>query len=239
MQNFKSWMLLSFAGTLTSILPLSLSNLSVAKSLSNNTPVVNITKNNPVLLAQASFLSPLEAQVISEMNKMRTNPKSYIPILEKYRSRFQGKNVKLPNGNLLRTNEGVRAVDEAIAYLKSARPVGALTVSKGMSLAAKDHVKDQGAKGATGHNGSNGSSPFDRMSRYGQWQTTAGENISYGPSSGQDIVMQLFIDDGVPNRGHRENIFKKQFKVAGIGFGNHRQYGKMCVINYAGGYKEK
>jgi uncharacterized protein YkwD len=232
MQKFKFWMLLSLAAIVTSILPLSQTNSSVAQSST-------LIPKKPVLLAQANFLSPVELDVIAQMNKIRTNPKSYIPILQAYRSRFQGKNVKLANGNLLRTNEGVRAVDEAIAYLKSASPVGALTVSKGMSLAAKDHVKDQGAKGATGHNGSNGSSPFDRMSRYGQWQTTAGENISYGPSTGQDIVMQLFIDDGVPNRGHRENIFKKQFKVAGVSVGNHRQYGKMCVITYAGGYKEK
>ena len=105
-----------------------------------------------------------------------------------------------------------------------------------MAQACEDHVDDTGAQGLTGHTGTDGSSPFERMDRYGKWYRNASENIAYMSDTAIDIVMRLFIDDGVSSRGHRENIFASTSTVTGNFSGSHERYGFMTCITYAGGY---
>ena len=51
-------------------------------------------------------------------------------------------------------------------------------------------------------------------------------------------MLQLIIDDGVKNRGHRTNIFTGAFRVVGIATGSHAKYGSMCVMDFAGGFDD-
>jgi uncharacterized protein YkwD len=53
------------------------------------------------------------------------------------------------------------------------------------------------------------------------------------------VVIGLLVDDGVPSRGHRHNILSADARFAGVGCGHHTEYGTMCVIDFAGGYRER
>jgi hypothetical protein len=44
----------------------------------------------------------------------------------------------------------------------------------------------------------------------------------------------LIIDSGVASRGHRRNIFHPDLAVVGVACGPHRDYGAMCVMDFAG-----
>ena len=101
-------------------------------------------------------------------------------------------------------------MNEAIAFLQSVTPVGALTWNTKLEEAAKFHTEDIGPKGLVQHNSSDGTTTENRLARYGtgSW----GENIMFGPTTGNDIVMGLFIDDGKPDRGHRTNLFNASWR---------------------------
>lgn len=187
----------------------------------------------------AISLSRVEQSIIGEMNRARSNPPAYRQVLLNWRKRFSGKKAKLSERLYLITQEGTPAIDEAIQFLQKTRPVPTLKLSRGLTLAARDLVRDQGNRGITGHQGSDGSTPFQRMERYGKWQKIAGENIAYGPDTAQAVVRDLIIDDGVRDRGHRTTMFQPQFRLAGVACGYHRQYRVMCDIKYAGGYVDR
>jgi uncharacterized protein YkwD len=184
------------------------------------------------------YLSPHENDIVRELNLARTHPEKYAEYIGVWARHYEGNLRKLPGRTPVRTREGVEAVDEAIIYLNSIGPLEALRSSEGMSRGARDHVRDLGPEGRFGHIGSDESTTGNRVNRYGTWHVLIGENIAYGSESARDIVAQLIVDDGVPGRGHRANIFDPRFGVVGVAFGHHNVYESMCVITFAGDYVE-
>lgn len=180
----------------------------------------------------------LERQIVQEVNRARTQPRQYATFLIQRHRFYVGRALRRPGKVIEVTQEGVAALDEAMRFLRTAPPVPALSVARGLALGAWDHVRDQGPEGTTGHQGGDGSQPSDRASRHGQWQGSIGENIAYGHDSARDVVIGFIVDDGVPSRGHRQNLFKAAWRVTGVACGSHKVYHTMCVMLLAGGYTD-
>ncbi len=181
----------------------------------------------------------LESAVLAELNRMRADPAGYARVLEAMRGTFRGDLMLRPRGEPpIKTVEGEPALEEAIAALKAAPPAGPLTPSRGLALAARDQVVDEGPTGAVGHRGTDGSNSFQRISRHGRSDGLSGEVIDYGWSDARDIVVDLLIDDGVKNRGHRNAILRPLYAQAGVSCGDHKRFGVMCVVDMAEDFTE-
>jgi uncharacterized protein YkwD len=173
--------------------------------------------------------------VVEELNFARTHPAQYARTLRDYRRSFHGGLADEANDGFgVSTFEGPAAVDEAIDFLERQPPREPLTASPILARAAARHAADQGPRGLMGHTGTDGSTLGQRIQRYGIWGGVAAENISYGADDPAAVIRQLIIDDGVRSRSHRADIFSVSLRVVGVGCGPHREYGTMCVLDFAG-----
>lgn len=62
----------------------------------------------------------LDKEIFSMINKVREDPKSFIPQLEKLLLQLDGDVIRREGKTNIRTNEGAKAVREAIDYLQKA-----------------------------------------------------------------------------------------------------------------------
>jgi uncharacterized protein YkwD len=193
-----------------------------------------------VLATPAAALGPgLARQVLAEINLARSAPRTYAGFLREFRRLFHGTYYQVPGSTTrMLTTEGTRAVDEAVRFLSRQKPMPPLAWSDGLAAAAAELAEEQGSSGGTGHSGRQSHGMQERIERHGRWERSIAENIGYGPQDARNMVMQLIIDDGVPERGHRKNTFSAAFDTAGVACGSHPSFGSMCVIDFAGGFRE-
>ncbi len=187
-----------------------------------------------------TYMEPLERDLLDELNLLRADPRAYTRYMEPMLGWYDGKLMRRPGGlPPIKTVEGEPALREAIAAVKQMRGMGPLRPSKNLTFAAEDHVTDQGPTGDIGHRGTDGSNSYRRMTRYGTSHGLSGEVIGYGWTDARDIVIDLLIDDGIADRGHRVNVLDPTYRLAGVGCGRHKVYGIMCVVDMAEAYTEK
>lgn len=180
------------------------------------------------------YMSAMEKEMIYEINRVRSNPKSYIQYLQpllndanatlkKYGKGYKnysltitsetrnGKEIKKVDTTWHYTNvEEVKALTTLINDLKKLKPLSVLIPDSGIYNAAKKHAADQHEhEWSLGHTGTDGSHPWDRITKFSPSMSFGNENIagnSRDPITARDIVIQLLVDSGIPGYGHRYNL---------------------------------
>lgn len=185
-----------------------------------------------------AYMKPEEREMIYEINRVRSNPKSYLryiePMLMEAKKTLKNfgkgaKNYSLTyitsevNGvqaNRVDTTwhyantEEVKALSTLVNDLKKLKKLPVLQPDSGIYRAAKKHAADQDAHDwKLLHTGSDGSSPWDRITKFSSAMSFGNENIAgkYPEPTPADIVIQLLIDSGIPGYGHRYNLLNPQW----------------------------
>jgi uncharacterized protein YkwD len=97
-----------------------------------------------------------------------------------------------------------------------------LTWNDGLALAAHDHCLDSFADSFTG---TDGSTIATRVTQYGNNYGALSQSISFAQTT-EDVMTDLFIDDGESTRPNRQNIINQVYNKIGVA---------SCFDEYFGG----
>jgi hypothetical protein len=87
-------------------------------------------------------------------------------------------------------------------------------------------------KGGPSHTSPSGATFEDRMHSV-SIKKCAGENISFGPPNPVLMLVLLYIDEGVPDLGHRKTLLSPAFVEMGLGIGSYPDNKYMVVQDFA------
>ena len=132
-------------------------------------------------------LTSRELEMINEINILRTDPLKYYSYTEIY---LQTKNI---------SKEEKEAVKEVQVILKKMKPLNALTVN----MAMYNDAKQFGFTLIKADELMHSSLPYS-------------ENLSLGHKEIKDAILDLLIDHGIPDRGHRKNLLNPNFKQLAV-----------------------
>ncbi len=177
----------------------------------------------------------LSDEVFEVINEVRKNPRSIVEELKKMKHFFKGKEYRNPKYDYyIMMDEGVPAIENALDFLENtAMPRDAFERSDNLNQAADELVSHIGPKGFTSHQQEE-LAMDKRVKKYIQEKGGIAENISFGWGDARDIVVQMVVDDGVKSRGHRKNIFSKNYVKIGISSGKHKTYQHCTVMEFFG-----
>ena len=162
----------------------------------------------------AEFLNEDEKKIILYANLARANG----PL---FASTFLDEYIRIKK---LKPSSYTRSLYEE---LKHVRDLPMLLPERDLYKVAREHASWSGKKGYEGHKGfKQRYTPM--MKKYAE----VGENIYYGPYTPLEIVIQLLIDEGIEDLGHRKNLLGPKFNSIGVDIKPHKIYEYNCVMGF-------
>ena len=159
---------------------------------------VKATNTKPLPVAELK-MSSRETQMVNEINLVRSDPPGYVKFIKEY----------LKTAHL--SKHGITVANELMDELKRLQPLGSLIVSWDMYREARDYGKLMMENNITEHS----DLPYN-------------ENLSFGIENIREAIIDLLIDEEIPNRGHRRNILKKEISYIAV----HELPGKVDDFQY-------
>lgn len=132
-------------------------------------------------------LKTIEQEVLDEINLVRTNPSGYVEHIDSFLDYWDS------------GSDERKTAKELIDILEDMDPLPALEYSQVLYESCEKHAKYVKRTGKFKHS----DSPY-------------GENIQYGNKYARYAVIDLLIDHGVSDRGHRKNILNPNYKEFGV-----------------------
>ena len=167
-------------------------------------------------------------EIISEINKLRSDPPLYAKKVEEYTHYFTDKIIKLPNLNVkIQTQEGSAPYFETIEYLKEREKGNELIPSKALCEIAQEiaeNVKDSETGEIDEELGE------QIIDKHGSFDGKFTRAMDFGGFTSEQVVINFLVCDGDLERTQREPLLGTGLKKIGVAFGKHDVYSTVCVL---------
>jgi len=172
------------------------------------------------------------SSIIAEINKVRTQPKTYSKKFENLLKNFSGNIFTIPNKkNKLITLEGANGFKESIEFLSSQSPMNRLESDINLTKAAEAIAEEFSRTRETSSMGQN--KIHDIIHRYGSSEGNVGISIDFGNDDVEMLIISLINDDGRRDRKNRKMMFNYDYNKIGCSSKYSKYHKNVVVILYA------
>ena len=189
----------------------------IIKHMKNLTTILFLLLNLVSFSQDSDTFSVRERQMISEINTLRVNPKSFINKIEVYITMCNKKLEKILDGTLTTTGDikaQILAAKELNKVLKNTPSLNELTPNNDMFLVSKAHGQYLKVSNSSSHESVNGDLAPRRMVNTSVNNVT--ENIVNDNGTITSTIILLLVDAGIESRGHRTNLLDPNAKFISV-----------------------